>query len=326
MRSSFPTFGSSFGLDAIDRLLATLSNLPIGMHGGAVLALIAGIALWLFGAKVLKPMFAILGMALGSVIGALALPLMGVMQVGSIPSVYIGLGVGALAGLIASCLLFRMALIVSSGIVFAAVGLLGASVYLDQKSPGTIDPPARLLLGTSDRPESATPEDTSASDSYLVTKSGNDEAQRITPSLSGSAGGDALVNAALPKVQEQAKRARAFLDETGKRTSAAWASIGTRERLILTGGGVVGAVLGVLFGVAMPKRSGAMVTSLFGASVAFVATVWLAGAADSTIAGVLDQPPMTIAIALAIATVVGMAIQLTVTNKKSGGSAKPAEA
>lgn len=320
MRSSLPTFG----LDAIDRLLATLSNLPIGMHGGALLALLAGLALWLFGAKVLKPMFAILGIALGSVLGAVALPVMGIMQVGSFPSVYVGLGVGAVAGLVVACLLFRFALIVSSGLVFAAVGILGVSIYLNQKSPGLIDPPARLLLGTStDRPESSPVEANSSHDESAAI----DETEIAAPERTalGTAAADAIVDAALPKVQEQAAKARAFLDEMGDRGSAAWESVGTRERLALTGGGVVGAVLGVLFGVSMPKRSGAMVTALFGASVAFVSTVWLAGATDSALSGMLDQPPLTVTVALAIATVVGMAIQLTVTNKKSGG-AKPAGA
>lgn len=324
MRSTLPSFGPGFGLDAIDRLLATLSNLPIGMHGGALLALLAGLALWLFGAKVLKPMFAIFGVAIGSVLGAVALPMMGIMQVGSFPSVYVGLGVGAIAGLVVSCLLFRFALIVSSGIVFAAVGILGASIYLNQKSPGLIDPPARLLLGTStDRPKSSSAEDGSSVDEPAATD--ETEITSAERTALGAAAADAIVDAALPKVQEQAAKARAFLDEMGDRGSAAWESVGTSERLALTGGGVVGAVLGVLFGVTMPKRSGAMVTALFGASVAFVSTVWLAGATDSTLTGVLDQPPLTIAIALAIATAIGMAIQLTVTNKKSGGG-KPAPA
>ncbi len=321
MRSSLPTFG----LDAIDRLLATLSNLPIGMHGGALLALLAGLALWLFGAKVLKPMFAILGIAIGSVLGAVALPMMGIMQVGSFPSVYVGLGAGAIAGLVVACLLFRFALIVSSGLVFAAVGILGASIYLNQKSPGLIDPPARLLLGAStDRPESSSADAGTSNDEPAA--AGETETGAANRTALGTAAADAIVDAALPKVQEHAAKARAFLDEMGQRGSDAWESIGTRERLLLTGGGIAGAVLGVLFGVSMPKRSGAMVTALFGASVAFVSTVWLAGATDSALSGVLDQPPLTVAVVLAIATAVGMAIQLTVTNKKSGASAKPAGA
>lgn len=330
MRSTFPTFGPGFGLDAIDRLLATLSNLPIGMHGGALLALLAGLALWLFGAKVLKPMFALLGLALGSVIGAIALPMLGIMQVGSFPSVYIGLGVGAIVGLVVSCLLFRFALIIASGAVFTAVGLLAAAVFLNQQSPDTIAPPARLLLGpAADRAEGGTPESQEPPASFLTTRAPDASESVMAPPSAAAPGGEAakaIVDAALPKVQEHAARARMFLDEMGARGSSAWESVGPRERLIMTGGGIVGAVLGVLFGVMMPKRSGAMVTSLFGGSVVLVAAVWLAGATDSGVAEVLDQPPMTIAIGLAIATVVGMAIQLSVTNKKSGGSAKPAGA
>jgi hypothetical protein len=103
--------------------------------------------------------------------------MIGIMEVGSFPSVYVGLGVGAIAGLFVSCLLFRFALIVSSAVVFAAVGLLGASIYLDQKSPGAIDPPARLLLGSGERPASASPESADPSTSFLVTRS--QELQRI---------------------------------------------------------------------------------------------------------------------------------------------------
>ena len=130
----------------------------------------------------------------------------------------------------------------------------------------------------------------------------------------------------MPKVQEQAAKARAFLDEMGTRSSDAWDSVGARERLILTGGGVIGATTGILFGILMPKRSGAMVTSLFGASVALIAAVWLAGAADAPGKALLEQPPMTIAIGLLVATMLGMLLQLTVTHKRSGGGAKPAGA
>ncbi len=314
-------------MEAIDRLLATLSNLPVGMHGGALLALLAGLALWLFGAKILKPMFALLGMALGSLAGAIALPLLGIMQVGSFPSVYVGLGAGALVGLVVACLLFRFALIVASGIVFTAAGVLGAATYLNFQSPGMIDPPARLLLAPApDRSidEHATP-------STLTTIGADGAVTTIQPTESsltglGAEGADAIAGVTLPKVQEQAAKARAFLDEMGQRGNTAWASVGARERLVLTGGGVLGATIGVLFGIMMPKRSGAMVTSLFGASVVLFAAVWLAGATDAPGKSLLEQPPMTVAIGLVVATMLGMLLQLTVTNKRAAGAPKPAGA
>ncbi|MBX3315629.1 MAG: hypothetical protein KF902_02060 [Phycisphaeraceae bacterium] len=314
MRSSLPTFG----LETLERLLATLSNLPIGVHGGAFLALLAGIAVWLFGVKALKPVFALVGMALGSILGALALPLLGVMQVGSFPSVYVGLAAGGVAGLIGACLLFRFALIVASGIVFAALGVLVAAAYVDHRNPGSIQPPSRLLLGApAERPETNGPKD-SEPKSYLVTRDSQGVESAIMAQQSEAA--VALVKDALPAVQKHAESARAFANELGGRVSTEWNAIGTNERLVLCGGGIAGAVLGVLFGIAMPKRSGALVTALFGASIVAVSTVWLAGAMEISGAALMDQPPKVIAFGLGVATLVGMAIQLTLTNKRAGGA------
>lgn len=314
MRSTLPTFG----LETLERLLATLSNLPIGVHGGAFLALLAGISVWLFGVKALKPVFALVGMALGSILGAIVLPLLGVMQVGSFPSVYVGLAAGAIAGLIGACLLFRFALIVASGIVFAAVGVLVAAAYVDHRTPGSIQPPSRLLLGApAERPETNQSKDSEAK-SYLVTRDGQGVESAIMAQQSKAAA--ALVENALPAVQKHAEAARAFANGFGGRVSSEWNAIGTNQRLALCGGGIAGAVLGVLFGVAMPKRSGALVTALFGASIVAVSTVWLAGAMEISGAALMDQPPKVIALVLGVATLVGMAIQLTLTNKRAGGA------
>ena len=180
MRSSLPLHG----IEAFDRLLATLNSLPIGMHGGALLALIAGISLWLFGARILKPMFALLGMATGSLVGAIALPLLGIMQVGSFPSVYVGLGAGAIGGLVIACLLFRFALIVASGVVFTAAGVLGAAAYLNVQTPGMIDPPARLLLAPSSEREAPANE----SSATLTTRGPDGALTTIQPGESALSG------------------------------------------------------------------------------------------------------------------------------------------
>lgn len=321
MRTPLPTLA----IDGLDRLIAALQGLPIGMHGGALLALIAGLGLWLFGARFLKPAFGLLGMCVGSLAGAVALPMMGVMQVGSFPSVYVGLAAGAALGLLASCLLFRFALGIASGIVFVVVGVLGASIYLNQHAPGTVDPPARLLLAP--LPEDVEPVGEAGwSPGSSLTFTGSDGTTTTVPS--GASGSPAshvaltgLSSETESKIRAHAARARSFVDEMSRRGREAWASVGARERLILTGGGIGGGVIGVLFGLTMPRRSAAMVTSLFGASVVLSSAVWLAGATDAPGKQMLELQPMGVVIALAIATAVGMLVQLTMTGRRAG--AKP---
>jgi hypothetical protein len=316
-------------IDGLDRLIAMLQGLPIGVHGGAVLALLAGVALWLFGAKVLKPAFAILGMCTGSLAGAIALPLMGITQVGSIPSVYIGLGVGAIGGIIAACFLFRFALGIASALVFAAVGLLGASIYLNNRTPGTIDPPARLLLAPLGGQPVPDGESTDASgfrpDSTIVTRDADGSTTTFPPSADEATGAairqaTGISEETQARLKDHAARARTFADEMSQRGRAAWGSVGTEDRLILTGGSLAGAVLGVLFGLTMPRRSAAMVTSLFGASIVLASSVWLAGAADAPGKQMLELQPGGIGIALGIATIIGMVVQLTMTSRRSGAA------
>ncbi len=312
----------ALSLDGLDRLIALLQGLPIGVHGGAVLALIAGVSLFLFGARVLKPCFAILGMCAGSLAGAIALPLLGVSQVGSFPSVYVGLLAGAVGGIVIACLLFRFALGIASGVVFAAAGLLGAAIYLNHQHPGTIDPPARLLLApagstSSDRPETSTGVADLNPDSAITSLAPDGSTFTLPPGADGK-GVSGLSSDTEKALLTHADRARTFVDQISARMHAAWDSVETSQRLILTGGALAGAVVGVLFGLTMPKRSAAMVTSLAGAAIVLASSVWLAGAADAPGKDLLELQPRGIGIALALATLTGMVLQLTVTAKKGG--------
>ena len=315
----------ALSIDGLDRLIALLQGLPVGIHGSAFLALLAGIALFLFGAKVLKPCFALLGMCVGSLVGAIALPLLGVTQVGNFPSVYVGLIAGAVGGIVVSCLLFRFALGIASGVVFAAVGLLGASIYLNHKAPGTIDPPARLLLSPltleTERPETTGDVASGFNPDSVITTIGSDGIASTFPAPADGTTVTGLSAETETALRTHAERARTFVDELSRRLKEAWASVEPSQRLTLTGGSLAGAVIGVLFGLTMPKRSAAMVTSLAGASIVLCASVWLAGATDAPGKNLLELGPRAIGIGLAMATLTGMMLQLTVTSKrgKPGG-------
>lgn len=314
MRTPLPTLA----LDGLDRLLAALQSLPVGVHGGAVLALLAGLLLWMFGAKVLKPVFALIGLSVGSLVGAIGLPLMGIEQVGGYPSVYVGLGIGAIAGAIIACVLFRFALAATSAVVFAAVGLLGAAAYLDHETPGKVQPPASLLLAPLSPPATHPDEATAGlnADSVLSVR---------RPDGSMTSAQELIGESVKPAVEAHAARARAFAAEMGRRSRSAWDSVEARDRLVVLGGGVGGAVLGALFGLLMPKRSAALVTSLFGSAAVLGAAIWLAGATDAPGREALEMSPGRMGVVLAIATLVGMVVQLSLLAKgKSSSGAKPA--
>jgi hypothetical protein len=302
-------------IDGLDRLLAAMQALPTGVHTAALAALVAGLVLWMFGNRVMKPVFAVVGVCLGALLGAVALPASGVTSVGGWHSVYVGMLAGAVAGCVVACLLFRFALAACSGVVFAALGLLGSSVYLNHQTPQTVGPPMRLLLAPM-------PEHEPDPDADTVSRIAAESlvGAGVDPAIAGAALSSETVEKIRPKIEEQAERAQQFAQEMGRRWGEAWASVEPGTRMIMLGACVVGGVVGVLFGLLMPKRSAAVVTSLAGSAIALMSIVWLAGAFEAPGRSVFEQPPQGMVVIWVIASLVGMIIQMSLLNKarKSG--------
>jgi hypothetical protein len=122
----------------------SVTNLPWVAHAVIAVALAAGIIMWLSGAKLLKPVFCVLGAMAGGGIGFLLGPT-ATSSVFGVPSPYVGLAVGGLMGFVTGIALFRFAVAISTGLAFGIAGLLVSVTYLNLTvglhSPRPIDVP-----------------------------------------------------------------------------------------------------------------------------------------------------------------------------------------
>src|SRR5512140_1812676 len=109
---------------------SSVRSLPWVAHAVVGAGLAAGIVMWLCGGRLLKPVFALLGGLMGGSIGFVLMASV-TESIAGIPSPYLGLGVGAVLGLIAGIALFRFAVAISTGLAFGIAGLLVSATYLN---------------------------------------------------------------------------------------------------------------------------------------------------------------------------------------------------
>lgn len=250
-------------------LLQRLQELPWAIHGSLVVALVAGLILWAFGRKVVKPIFATLGGVTGGALGFFIAPTTGVHDVAGFPTPYIGLGLGALLGIAAGIALFRFAMAVSGGAVLAIAGIVGSVVYLHQ---APVPPESGTSPAT--QPESTPPEEPAPEEPPA-------EAPAVPPSetppeVEGNA--DAPPETAAQQAERiartAAERTLAFLKELGNELSLRFQAYPTRARFIIVAAGLAGAAFGVLAGLIMPRRSAGAITALLGAAVWIPSLFW----------------------------------------------------
>ena len=238
-----------------------IPGLPFEIHTMAAIALGAGLVLWLMGSRVVKPIFAILGLVIGSAMGFIVVPVFGPDQLWGIQSPYIGLGAGAIIGLVGAVIMFRFTIAVASAGVFATASVFGASIYLSHVDAQQ----TAEALGVDQRHVDTA---RSLAESELLMEgvrvAGDEASDAIT-------GGDAEPRTPLAAtVRDLIGALRAELGE-------AWRSVPPLDRLVLVGAAAVGGALGLLFGLSMPRRSAALVTALFGSAVALGGVGYFAG-------------------------------------------------
>jgi len=242
----------------MDPIAATppIPGLPFEIHTMAAIALVAGLVLWLMGSRVVKPIFAILGLVIGSAMGFIVVPVFGPDQLWGIASPYIGLGAGAVVGLVGAIIMFRFTIAVAAAGVFATASVFGASIYLSHVDAQQ----TAEALGVD--PQHVETARTLAESELMmegVPVAGEDAGEQSEPQTPLAA-----------SVRDLIGTVRTELGE-------AWATVPALDRLVLVGAGAVGGVLGLLFGLAMPKRSAALVTALAGSAVALAGVGYFAG-------------------------------------------------
>jgi hypothetical protein len=271
--------------EASQPLLEIVRDLPLEVHVAAMIGLGAGLALWLVGRRLIKVVFVLLGIAIGGALGFVIAPLTGYETFEGIDVTHIGLGAGAVAGIIAASFLFRFTIAVSTSAVMAVAGLLGASVYLAAVDAG--EPPGELpaselaLDGVPFEDETAVPG--AQPDEGLPSRPFGfdpdeppaEQEAEDSPGDSGQRGEDVgeIVDTAGERVRE-------FMIRLGDEARELWASQPAYDRSVMTLAALVSAALGAMIGLVVPTGASAVITSLAGAAIWIPCGLWLANKFD----------------------------------------------
>lgn len=283
---------------AVGGLTSAVQSLPVAAHVLAGSALAAGLVLWCLGRRVVKPVFVLIGALLGAGSGFLLAPLTGIGEIGSVPTPYIGLGIGALLGGTIGVLLFRFAVAVSTG---AVLGLAGVLISLI------------LMTAPEQRADAQTAVESAAERAMIPPE---DQPQNPTPPLPDGVAPREFIDGPIlsPEAKEQARKAaervRAFLAALGEELRPRWEALPERSRLTIIAAGLGGLVGGFLLGLVMPQRSSAAVTALFGAAVWLPSAVWLVHATDAPGQRLLQHGPLAWTIVWSVVAALGFAVQL----------------
>lgn len=290
-------------------------------EGGSVplgVALMAGILLWIMGARVIKPVFFLFGLAIGGFVGTTLMPLIGFpsFEVGGIsisPSV-VGLLCGGIIGALCALAMFRLVIAMTSAFAFGVAGVVGAMIFLHYNPT--------LGDGELGETESALVESGESTLNGLTNSLSDDltreAAERSVDSFDRD--GKILDENTKQQLKDAAERSRQFLSELGQTISAELERRPTRDKMIAFSAGFAGFAFGLLIGVVLPKRTTALVTSLFGSAVCMGAVSALLTARSGERPEYLDQSATTIAIVWVILTGIGLMIQLGFITRKPNES------
>ncbi len=300
----------------------------------ALAGLMAGLVLWLVGGRVLRPAFGVLGTALGAFLGLVLLPLTGIGPIdtgwdvlSSISPEQLGLVGGGVLGLVLSVSLYRAAMALGAGLVFAGVGALAGLIFIgnmpapETESPEGVD---SAYLESIDDPHEVGGEALPSIED-LVTTTALDEARQWSERQGQSVIDDALdsgesvgfdVREARASLASAAERSSVFLSKAGQTAKAQWEALEVGQRLALLGSSLAGLAAGLLFGLVAPNRSAALISAMGGSAIVMGCGLMLADSYDVASAALLDQPASTWAIVWGVASALGLTFQIGVLGRR----------
>lgn len=212
--------------------------IPAASVSAATLALACGLLLWLFGGRLLRPLFAVLGAAVGGALGSLAAPELNTDLLPALPATHEGLLLGGVVGLLAALVLHRLT------VAFAA-GLLAAIVAATAAISFAAPDPAAAQVSQSPAPTVRTV--------ALPAPPPHFAAALLEPT-------------------------HAAASEAGiEFLSREWDALGPRRQAVLLVAAIFGGLVGALFGLAGPRKASALLTALLGAGVTIASVGFLAG-------------------------------------------------
>ncbi len=288
----------------LETSLASVTSVPTGLHSFAVAGLIGGAILWLLGGKLLRPAFGLVGIAVGALIGGLLIPAVTPATIFGFASLHVGMTLGAILGLVLAVTLFRFAMGIAGAIVFAVLGVLGAGVYLSQ-TPGALPIEVPSALTSVDGLKDA------------AGKLGTDLADAAKKVKDGTPLTD------LSKDGQTGAGSREVASQLQDEIQDLWSRTPSDSKLTITGGAFGGALLGLIIGVLMPKKSAALFTSFLGAASLLACGTWLAQAASIPGHELLNRGPIAWLGIWLVTGIAGVVIQ-TSRREKAARKAAPA--
>jgi hypothetical protein len=267
-------------------LQTRIADLPPAAHVVVALALALGLLLWVFGNRLLKPLFGLLTGLLGALAGLFLFPALLPSELLGALSPYIGLGVGGILGLALGILLFRFAIAIGMGSVAGVAAVLITGILLHSPEMNRMTAAARITLPQTPALREA------------------EQLRRITR--------EDLREAAAPVES----RVRDFLREKSEELTGAWREVphGVQVRLVVAG--VTAAMGGLLIGLLMPRRSAAACSALLGTAIWLPAFGWLLHATESPGREMLAQPALIWLILWLTLAALGFAIQVATIRRR----------
>jgi len=248
-------------------------GIPPELKAMSAVAFLAGILLWVMGGRVLKPVFSFIGLIGGAMLGFAALPVFFTGPVFGISSPYAGLAVGGLAGLITAVVLLRFTVAVAAAGVAGIAAGFGVAVFIQYSDTfaGDDGPAPLVMTERADEDKPATgrlfglrPEQLLL-DGIPIVEDLDDE------QLKATADDESAEKAT--RAAAQAERVRRFTNEVIAEAGAGWSDAPAQTRLAIFAGSMGGIAAGFLFGLAMPRRSAAIVTAMAGSAL-ISRTLW----------------------------------------------------
>lgn len=332
----------------MSRALEGLSGLPWGVHLAVALAFAAGLVVWLSGEKFLKPMVVLLCGGVGATLGLLMTPATPWGQSGSLGAyhhMFIGLGVGAVLGM----LIFRSAAALALGVVLAMLLPMGTAAVIGFAEAKFGD--GKVGEGKRGEEQARVTAPAEHDPTPVVRRASYDAAHTtmvVGTALAMDAADEVAGGDGAPGAVERAKSAikvdrvpenlqpgveavRAFWTKLGEEAREGWARWSGRDQAIMMTVGALGLVIGVVWGMGLPKWSNVAVSAMFGAAVWLPSFVWLSNAMGAPWKTALDLSPLNWLMVWGVAGVVGMVVQysgvIPGSKSKPGGNApKPAPA
>lgn len=296
-------------IPSLDQVLAALDGSPVGLYLIPTIALVSGAFLWAAGGRALKPLFVLIAVVSGAVLGLNHLTPLFAGHLGDVPPHYAGIGFGALGGLLLAVAFFRALMGIAAGITLAAVALAIAAAAMGLRAADfapTETSPAR--------PSTVSADPAALYERAVIVYGGKTpplvqpEPRRAHPELRTAAAqpGELAAGELAPTSPIEAARARAI---------ESWNALPDRARHNLAAAALAGAVLGLVIGILAPKKSAALVTASLGAGLMLAAAALLIrtlepGHAARNLLALLDQrgPGAWLAV-WGVLAVLGLAIQ-----------------